>query len=418
MTQYRSISILAAALFLLIVTPGAVLAQINAGVASSEEPSTGNQTPMAEQVAQALQKIVVPYVVIAGGFRFEHLNLREGQTSQSRSPTVAISRMGLRGSVGSNITFRSEIEASMGGALGYGASVWEGQAQLAVRDQWVMYKRCGVGVAVGRVSDDATIDYYSAHVADLLLADFYTRWPIIFSGGDRGTGVLATFDLNPDLRAGVTFHSTNPTGLTGSYQVGGALFPFTRPFGLAAAQVGQNSDSSPDHNLHMYFGTASLTYTHELFEIKTAVQGYSLDTQMSTDEDQRIYGYNVRANVRAKLLGDEASAWLNASRNENEMLDPLDATIKLVETYNVYTFGVGADFNYDGDNGIGVQYAFTRQHERAEPIMEHYVNIGTTYWIEPDALSVGARLGYYMFDDNQTARTGHASLFLTGRLIL
>ncbi len=53
-----------------------------------------------------------------------------------------------------------------------------------------------------------------------------------------------------------------------------------------------------------------------------------------------------------------------------------------------------------------------------EPVLEHYVNLGTTYWVEPGAFSLGARLGYYLFDDNQTEKTGHASLFLTARLVI
>jgi hypothetical protein len=320
--------------------------------------------------------------------------------------------------VGPYITFRSELEANLGGPFGYGASVWEGQAMLSVRDQWVKYDRCGVAVAVGRVTDPATFDFYSAHVADLLLLDFYTRWPIIHSGGDRGTGVLATFDITPELTAGITVHSTNPTGLTGSYQIGGQLFPFARPFGLAAAQVGRNADSSPDQNLHMYFGTASLVYTRKFLELKVAMQNYLLDTQMSTDEDERIRGYNLRANMKLEDSEGRMAAWINGSRNENETLDPLDATVKLAETYTVYTFGMGVDYNYQGDNGVGVQYAFTRQNEQNALVWEHYLNVGTTYWIEPGVLSVGARIGYYLFNDAQDDNTGHLSGFLTGRLIL
>lgn len=415
MMQFRGIRALAAALALGLAAPAAARGQghpvEDAGAAQAPEDTPG-------PLAASLGKVVIPYAVIAGGLRFERLFLREGQTRQSRSPTLALSRMGLRGHVGEFITFRSEIEASLGGSLGYGASVWEGQAQLTVRDQWVQYKRCGVAVALGRVTDDATINFYSDHVADLLLADFYTRWPIIFSGGDRGTGILATFDLRPGLRAGVTVHSTNPTGLTGSYQVGGALFPFTRPFGLAAAQVGRSADGSPDHSLHMYFGTASLVYTSELVDIKTAAQGYVLDTQMATSEDERIRGYNGRLNIRLKSPDNRLATWLNVSRNENEMLDPMDATVKLADTYSVYTVSGGVDYNYDGGNGVGAQYAMTRQYEQAEPLVEHYVNVGTTYWIEPGTLSLGARLGYYVLDNNQSENTGHASLFVTGRLLL
>lgn len=401
------------------------LAQSDASAANAAEQSPEAAQPAPKGLSGRLSKMVTPYVVIAGGLRFERLFRREGETDQSRNPTMAVSQMGLRGAVGDHITFRSEIEANLGGPLGYGASAWEGQAQLSVRDQWLKYSRNGVAVALGRVTDEATFDFYSAHVADLLLLDWYTRWPLVYSGADRGTGLLATYELHPSLTAGITLHSTNPTGTTASYQIGGALFPYSRPFLLAAAAVGNNSDNTPDTNLHLYFGTFSLVYRAPLVQAKAAIQGYALDTQMATDTDQPIYGYNLRANVRLSSPDHRYAVWLNGSRNANERLAPLDATIKLRAIYTLYTASAGVDYHYQGENGVGLQYAFTRQYEAAEPGFpetepshEHYVNVGTTYWVTPGVLSVGGRLGYYLFDDNQTERTGHASLFLTGRLIL
>lgn len=364
-----------------------------------------------------LSRVLTPYAVIVGGFRYERLFLRDGEDTQARSPTLAASRIGVRGTIGEHLDFESEFEANLGGALGYGSSVWEGQTQMSVRNQFVRYRHSGAAVAIGRIADNATIDFFSDHVTDLLLLDFYTRWPIIFSGGDRGTGVLGTYDVTRELTVGATFHSTNPTGLTGSYQIGGALFPFTRPFGLAAAQVGRSSTNQPDTNLHMYFGTLSATFDRGPFEVKTAVQGYQLDTQMSTSDDERINGYNLRANLRV-ALHPKVKAFVNGSRNANEMLDPMDAKIKLAETYTVYTFGTGADFNYHRRNGVGLQYAQTRQTEGMQgTITEHYVNLGTTYWINP-MFSVSARYGWYLFDDHERDVTGHSSLFMTGRLIL
>jgi hypothetical protein len=365
----------------------------------------------------ALSRVITPYAIIVGGMRYERLFLREGEDTQARSPTLAVSRIGMRGTIGKNLDFESEFEANLGGGLANGSSVWEGQAQMSVRNQFLRYRKAGASVAVGRISDDATIDFFSAHVADLLLLDFYTRWPLIFSGGDRGTGVVATYDATDELTLGVTFHSTNPTGLTGSYQIGGALFPFTRPFGLAAAQVGRSSGSQPDTSLHMYFGTLSAVGKRGPVEVKLAMQGYQLDTQMSSSDDERINGYNLRASVRGKLHA-KVNAWLNASRNENEMLDPMDAKVKLPDTYSVYTFSTGVDFNYRKRNGVGLQYAQTRQKEGMQhAITEHYVNLGTTYWVNPN-FSLGARYGWYMFDDHERDLTGHSSLFVSGRLIL
>jgi hypothetical protein len=355
--------------------------------------------------------------LIAGGIRFEDLQTREGQTTQQRSPTVAVSRVGIQGRLGERVTFVSAFEANAGGPLGYGASVWEGQAQLSVLDQYVQYDRAGFSVAVGRITDIASIDFVSQHVADLLLTDVYTRDPLLFSGADRGTGLWLGYKPLPQLQVGLSVHSTNPTGVTGTFLIGGELFPFDRPFSLAAAQVGRSEFTLPDQNLHIYFITPSLIYRDPIFEIKAAFQAYQLDTNMSIADDERIYGYNMRASVRARLLDERLVLFANGSRNENEMLDSMDATIKLVDTYRVYTFGGGVDYAYWGKHGVGAQYVQVRQSEgMAERIVDHYLNVGTTYWLQ-DGLSLGLRFGWFVRDDESQASTfGHRSLFVTGRL--
>lgn len=371
-----------------------------------------------------LGKVVIPYVVIAGGLRLEQLQLREAQPAQSRHMvTVAVSRFGVRGRVGERVQFASELEAGMGGSLGNGASVWEGQAHLTVRDQWVQYTRGGVSATFGRLTDLATIDFVSAHVADLLLADQYTRDPLLYSGANRGNGVMVRYRPTRELDLGLALHSTNPTGVTSTLIIGGQLFPYANPFYLAAAYVGRNEFSLPDPNLHLYMATPSVTYSDEVFEAKAAAQVYSLDTQVipppNGDEAQVIFGYNFRASLRLKLLDGQLSPFVNASRNENEMLEPMDATIKLVDTFTVYTFTGGVDYTIAGQNGVGVQYALVRQDEPGvNRIRDHYLNVGGTYWLE-EGLSIGARLGWWIRDErNQDELYGSRSFFLTGRLML
>jgi hypothetical protein len=371
-------------------------------------------------VTGALGKVMTPYVVIAGGLRFESLQLRTGQSTQSRyMVTTALSRFGVRGRVGERVTFASELEAGMGGALGNGASVWEGQAHLTVRDQWVQYTRGGVSTTFGRMTDLATLDFVSAHVTDLLLADQYTRDPLLYSGANRGNGVMVRYRPMPELDMGLALHSTNPTGITGTLVIGGQLFPFERPFYLAAAQVGRSEASLPDQNLQLYMATPSVTYSDPMFEAKAAAQVYALDTRIATDNDQRIFGYNFRASLRLKLLDGQLAPFVNASRNENEMLEAMDATIKRVETYTLYTFTGGLDYAIAGPNGVGVQYAVVRQDEPGvNRIRDHYVNVGGTYWLE-EGLSISARLGWYVRDERvEDELVGHRSLFITGRLIL
>ncbi|MEM9488517.1 MAG: hypothetical protein AAGC55_05205, partial [Myxococcota bacterium] len=364
-----------------------------ASVAADELP--GSVLPVAAR--QAMERIIHPYLVIAGGMRFEDIVKREGQTSQQRSPTVAVSRVGVRGRLGPHIRFVSAFEANIGGSLGYGASVWEGQAQMSVLDQFVEYERSGLSVAAGRITDLATTDFYSAHVADLLYTDAYTRDPLLLSGTNRGTGLAVGYRFRPELRAGLSVHSTNPTGITGTLLIGGPLPPFDRPFSLAASQVGRNEFTLPDQSLHIYFVTPSLVYEDEVFAAKAAVQAYQLDTDMARSDDQRIYGYNLRVSLRAKLLDGRLALFANGSRNENEILDSMDVSIKRVETYQSYTFGGGVDVNYAGDNGIGVQYVQVREDLGMDNsgTVDHYVNIGTTYWIQ-DGLSVGLRYGMFL----------------------
>jgi hypothetical protein len=382
---------------------------------------------LADSVVGAIGRVIEPYGAIAGGLRIEGLALRPDQTRQSRHPTVAVSRLGLRGRVGEHIRFRSEMEANLGGPLGYGSSVWEGQAMLSIRDQYLQYDRWGVSLAAGRVTDSATVDFTSSHVLDLLGTDVYVRDPLLFSGYDRGTGLFAKYEIMPGLRAGLTFHSTNPTGLTGTLLIGGDLFPYDRPFYLSAAAVGRNEFMLPDQNLHIYFATPSLEYADEFFEFKSAIQAYQLDTQMSTNVDERILGYNLRASAKLNLLDGLLSPFFNASRNQNEMLDPQDATIKLADIYRAVTLSGGFDLNYAEWGGLGIQYANVQQQRGdLSTRMDHYLSIGHTFWIE-EGVSLAVRYSAFMRNDDTrepeasllgvSGTGGHQSLFLTSRLI-
>ncbi len=397
-----------------------------ASVARADVDTTNNQeivdvasdaetSPVA---TSASDKVIEPFATIVGGVRYESLQRREGDNQQERSPTVAVSRVGARGRIGKYVSFETEFEANVGGGMGYGASVWEGQAQMSVRNQFVKYERAGVSVAAGRITDYASIDFFSAHVADLLLTDVYTRDSLLYSGADRGTGVRTTYRIGDSVTTGLTFHSTNPTGLTGTFLIGGELFPYDRPFFLAAAQVGRSASTLPDQNLHIYFGTPSVLFEDDRVEAKAAMQLYMLDTQVSTDSDQSIRGYNLRGNVKLKLLDDRVMPFVNVSRNQNEMLDPGDATVKLEDIYTVVTFGGGLDFNYQDSNGIGVQYQQVRQDSNTGNVTDHYINVGTTYWVQ-QGLSLGLRLGWFVRDDSAQEYTyGHSSVFGTARLVL
>jgi hypothetical protein len=365
-------------------------------------------------------KWIEPYGAIAGGMRFESMHQADTATTGSQNPTVAVSRLGLRGGYGAHITFASEFEASLGGPLGYGSSVWEGQAAIAIRDQFVRYSRAGVSIAAGRIDDPASFDYVSAHLGDLLYTDLYTRDPLLYSGADRGNGLWASYELGKHVTAGLTFHSTNPTGITGTLIIGGKLQPFDRPFYLAAAQVGNSQNNLPDQNLHIYFGSPSVIVHYDQFELKSEVQMYSLDTQEAIMDDQTIRGYNLRLGGRAwtpTTIG-KLTAFANVSRNRNEILDPTSSKYRLPDLFRSYTVSAGADLGLHKRDGVGFEYAMVDTREPDRHTRQHYLNVGATYWIE-DSLAIGVRAAVFAQQlSGETMTTGSRSLFVTARLVL
>lgn len=363
---------------------------------------------------------IEPYGAIAGGMHLQSLHQPSDVKTSAQNPTVAVSRLGLRGGAGAYITFASELEAALGGPLGYGSSVWEGQAALAIRDQFVRYTRAGFSIAAGRVADPASYDYVSAHMGDLLYTDLYTRDPLLYSGADRGNGLFGSYDLTKNLTVGATFHSTNPTGITGTLAIGGKLQPFDRPFYLAAAQVGNSQNNLPDQNLHIYFGSPSLMFHSEHFEAKAEIQMYSLDTQESIDDDQTIRGYNLRLGARGHFdtRAGRLSPFANVSRNRNEILDPTDSKYRLPDLFRSYTFSAGADLDVSKRSGAGVSYAVVDTREPDQHVREHYLNLGTSYWIE-DSFAVGVRGSIFAQQiSGETMTTGARSVFVTARLVL
>lgn len=364
------------------------------------------------------EKWIEPYGAIAGGLNYE--SLHDAGTASPQHPTVAVSRLGLRGGVGEHVTFASSFEVSMGGPMGYGASVWEGQAAIAIRDQYVRYRRAGAMIAVGRMDDPASIDFVSEHIGDLLYADGYARDPLLYAGADRGNGIFGSYDLTDHLTAGLTFHSTNPTGITGTLVIGGKLSVFDRPFYLASAQVGRSSDNLPDQNLHIYFGTPSLRWHSEHLDVNTAVQLYALDTQVATSDDQTIRGYNLRLSVRGRIpvAVGVLAPFVNASSNRNEILDGTSSKYREPQLYRSYEVSAGVDWDPSRRGGIGFEYARIDAHDPDEHTRLHYFNLGATYWIEK-AFAVGIR-GAILADQvgGAMATTGSRSLLATARLVL
>lgn len=398
--------------------PSAKRIAANEGAAAVEP--AGNLTARAPDLANRSERWIQPYGAIAGGVHLQSLHQPPDVKTQAQNPTVAVSRLGLRGGVGEHVTFASELEAALGGPMGYGSSVWEGQAAIAIRDQFVRYTRAGFSIAAGRIADPASYDYVSAHLGDLLYSDLYTRDPLLYSGADRGNGIYASYKLGEHVTLGATFHSTNPTGITGTLAIGGKLQPFDRPFYLAAAQVGNSQNNLPDQNLHIYFGSPSVMWASEHVEAKAEVQVYSLDTQQSIEDDQTIRGYNLRAGVRGRFptrVG-RVSPYLNLSRNKNEILDPIDSKYRLPDLFKSYTVSLGTDVDIAKKSGIGASYAVVDTREPEHHVREHYLNLGASWFIE-DSFAVSVRGSVFAQQiSGEMMTTGSRSLFVTARLVL
>ena len=387
--------------------------------AAAVEPA-GNLTAKEPTIAGKSERWIQPYGAIAGGVHLQSLHQPPEVTTQTQNPTVAVSRLGLRGGVGKHVTFASEFEAALGGPMGYGSSVWEGQAAIAIRDQFVRYEHSGFAIAAGRIADPASYDYISANLGDLLYSDLYTRDPLLYSGADRGNGLYASYKLTNNVTLGATFHSTNPTGITGTLAIGGKLQPFDRPFYLAAAQVGNSQNNLPDQNLHIYFGSPSVMFSSEFVEAKAEVQMYSLDTQQSIEDDQTIRGYNLRAGVRGRIptrIG-RVSPYLNMSRNKNEILDPIDSKYRLPDLFRSYTVSAGTDVDIATKSGSGASYAVVDTREPEHHVREHYLNLGASYFIE-DSFAVSVRGSIFAQQiSGEMMTTGARSVFVTARLVL
>src|SRR6185295_19427863 len=124
-----------------------------------------------------------PILQVAGGLEGE---LPWAATYRvPRLTTQMVSRFGLRAALADWIDAESEFEANAGY---HGASTWEGQAALSVRNQLIRFRGARWKVEVGRVTDEASVDYFSQHVADFLIADPFTRDPFLYTGYNRGNG--------------------------------------------------------------------------------------------------------------------------------------------------------------------------------------------------------------------------------------
>jgi hypothetical protein len=275
----------------------------------------------------------------------------------------------------------------------------------------------------GRVLDEGSVDFTSAHVADTLYQDTATAYPLLYSGLLLGNGLRGTVEVLHGLRLGLTFLAGNPVSQTGSLQVGGSFPPFNRFYIQPYQNVKQEPDNSPDDTFHMMLFAPSAMYSDENVEARAEFQSYVVDTNTNSTADQNIHGLNLRGTAKLKLLEDTVSPFANVSMDKNDTVDPANPSLLARAKYQSLTWGGGIDFNYSHatptrPNGVGIQYERVQYQVGTGDVTSiHFLNVGTTYWLN-DWIAVGARFAVWVLTQVNVHDEGEMSGLATLRMEL
>ncbi len=317
-----------------------------------------------------------------------------------------------------------------GGASLHGTSVFEGQAALQVRKQVIHLARSWWSVEVGRVIDEASVDYFSNHVADVFLEDDATRDALLFDGFNLGNGVRGTAEVLPGLRLGLAANAGNPTSSSAILEFGGSFPPYSAIFYQAASATRTDTNGYPDDQFQSYVVTPSILFKSEYIEAKSALQYFLVNPGASDGSKPVLRGYNTRLNIAGHILDNMFMPYFNISYGQNDTINLSNTNALSPDKYTGIGYGFGLDFNYQKKwgnyNGIGAQYVQDASQVGATGIISEnrYYNVGTTYWLAP-MLALGARYAQYTLDQlNQPTNLAHVpqsgqrSVLLTLRLVL
>lgn len=362
-----------------------------------------------------------PFVSIVGGVKADSPIQAATETKEPRMSTIMLADFGVRGTIGDFVSFESELMANGGTSL-HGTSAFEGQAAMQVRGQLVRVTFDPFLLEVGRVVDEASVDFLSAHVGDALFQDAATRDPLLYTGYNLGNGVRATVEVLPKLRFGVAFNAGNPVSTTGSLMIGGSFPPFDRFYYQPWQAVGKGANHYPDDTFHIMMLTPSFLYDGDVVQARAAFQAFVVDTDTTKTSDDNIRGFNARANVRVKTFDDLLVAFVNGSFTQNDTVDPTNVNHRVADKYRGIGTGGGLDVNVAHRfraraDGIGAQYEKIQYQVGSGPVTRiDYLNVGATLWAF-EALAIGARYAYWRQHNPGGDDTGERAVFLTLRLI-
>ena len=378
--------------------------------------------------------IIRPYASIVGGvtvdvpFQYQ-IGTQKPSNFANRVSTIMMSDFGIRGALLPWITFESELMANGGVSL-HGTSAFEGQAALQVRKQVIHLAKDWWSVEVGRIVDEASVDYFSYHIADTFLMDPATEPFLLFDGFNLGNGVRATAEVAPGLRFGFHFNAGNPTSTSAVLAFGGSYPPYTNIFSQAAASVQTNASNYPTDQFVSYVFTPSVMYKNKYFEAKSELQYFYINPDTTNGTSPTLRGYNYRLNAAVHLLDDMIMPFANFNYGENDTVLPGNVDAISANRYTGIGFSGGVDFNYQKKfgnyNGIGAMFAQDESQVGPTGIItrSRYYNVGTTYWLAP-VLALGLRYAEYTNEElnqvpspNPTPSTGVRTVLMTLRLVL
>ena len=370
-----------------------------------------------------------PFASIVGGAKFDVPIQGPGLDAAARASAIMLSDFGVRGDLLPWISFESELMANGGAGL-HGTSVFEGQASLQVRKQVIHLAKGWWSVEVGRVIDEASVDYFSNHVADVFLEDDATRAALLFDGFNLGNGVRGTAEVAPGLRLGLAANAGNPTASSAILEFGGSFPPYSAIFYQAASATRTDINGYPDDEFQSYVFTPSILYKNEFVEAKSALQYFLVNPGASEGGKPVLRGYNTRFNIAGHINDNMFMPYLNLSYGKNDTINLNNTNILSADKYTGISYGLGLDFNYEKKfgnyDGFGVQYVVDESQVGPRGIISRnrYINVGTTYWLAP-MLALGLRYAQYTLDElNQptniayTPQSGLRSVLMTMRLVL